>query len=191
MKLKKLKREAEDFLSFPILAALSRRSMTERELGHTMLLSRCAIRNRLKALKEAGYIIKGEGGKWTMIVRLGALTIPEATGVPGVTPTPDEVAHGPAAGVPILEAVKAPQSPPPVPTLKEVVDTPPVATQTTLEGNMRVAAHFNVPVFLSDEGSVAVGKMCQCKLCGGKTPLKYGSSAICVRCARVWGRVTG
>lgn len=183
---KPLGEESEEFLAFPILAALARRPMTQRELSHTFQLSDRAVKRRLARLEELGFIVQRlKDFRWVMVVRLMAVGVPAPSGVPGVTvgaaqkPVRDEVVLGRV----VLEPLNAPGS------TQQGGDAVPV-TPAPSEGSTRrvaaVAERFGVPESFEDLGEACVGTIGRCITCRTHTPLRFGATHLCPTCARVW-----
>jgi DNA-binding transcriptional ArsR family regulator len=183
VRFKKLDEDAEQFMAFPVLAALARRAMTTRQLTHILLMGREAVVRRLKELEKAGYVVKRSDSKWVLITRLAALGVPSPSGILGITPTDEVIGPGEVTENVVLEPYDAPGK-----AQEGVPDSPPVEAQPKSPSE-KIAAHFDVPLELDGAG-VAVGKIAPCKSCGKPTPLKYGNDTICPRCAKVWGKVT-
>lgn len=192
---KPLGKEAEDYLAFPLLVALSRRPFSDKELAHVLQISQDSVRRRAKGLEALGYVVKRKkDSRWVMVVRLMAIGAPEPSGVPGVTPG---AAEEPIADtVTVGNVVLAPQEPP-RPTQQERAEqqatAPPSRDSQGILGaaSRKWALRFSVPETLEGRGELTIGALLPCIHCTVGTPLKYGSVSVCARCARVWGDVVG
>lgn len=191
----KLGKEAEDFLAFPILAALARRPLSTKELTHSLLVSQSAILKRLHQLEELGYVVqRASDSRWVMMVRLMAVGAPAPSGVEGVTPAVDQapLRSELVPGNVILEPSVGPQEEQEGAQVSACVPVMPEGSErrVDIEGvAAKVAARFGVPVTFDDLGAANVGIIAGCVSCQRKTPLKYGGTALCPACARVWGAV--
>ena len=190
---KRLNREAENFLAFPVLVALSNRPLNARELSHALLVSRDTIYLRCRELESLGYIVqRKKDNRWVMVVQLQKGGLLEPTGVPGIHPdTPPK--QGPPREVFPVVTPPVPQDAPER-TRGAVVGSPVAPPKPSVPGGNvaveRQARHFNIPAMVEGEGWLSVGKLEPCSVCHAVTPIKYGTTSICASCARA-GNIVG
>ena len=190
----KLGEDAEEFLAFPVLVALGRRPMSAKELSFVLKISQDAVRRRCDQLEKLGYIVKrASDRRWVMVVRLVAQGVPQPTGVPGINPGVAEspVVDGIPVGMVVLE--------PPVPPGETVREAEARAQREAAEAASRrlapqakaqeLAERYGVPVSFPDIGTISLGGIGECVACRRSSPLKYGATRLCAKCARVWGVV--
>jgi len=146
------------FAGYPVLVALSQRPMTIRELTHALQMSMSAVRKRVLTLESAGHIVQRFIDKrWVLRHRL-------------VAETPQD-------------ALQTQQEP-----VREVLggditsDTQPDSAAP--EGAVRVSVAYGVPVQIKKLGWARVFTQANCVFCSKDTRLRYGSSIVCVDCAR-------
>ena len=191
----KLGKEAEDFLAFPILAALARRPLSTKELTHSLLVSQSAILKRIHQLEDLGYVVqRASDSRWVMMVRLMAVGAPAPSGVEGITPAVDQapLRSELVPGNVVLEPCGGPQEEQGGAEVSACVPVMPEGPERRTDNAavaVKVAARFGVPVAFDDLGPVNVGIITSCVSCFRNTPLKYGGTALCPACARVWGVV--
>lgn len=176
-------KEAEEFLAFPVLAALSRRPLTSRELCHVLRLGGSAVTRRTNFLEKHGFIVRRSGDqRWVMVVRLMAMGVSDP---PGDTPVTGRVT--------LREVVLGPQEP----VGREQVEAEgSVGAEESAEGSesligpaKKLALRFGVPEILPMKGEVTLARITPCQKCGKSTPLRYGEIRVCAGCARLWGSV--
>lgn len=169
VQVRKFNESVEEFLSFPVLAALSVKPMNLRDLSRHMLISRERIRKRLNHLRGLGWVVKRDDYKWEMKVALSPNGAPTPTEVPGVSPETHQDAPGKVFQWPKPPEPKADQ---------------PVAPESP---QSKLAKHFRVPQELRGLGGLMIGTVTPCHKCTKPTPIKYGSVAVCPSCSRLWG----
>lgn len=189
---KKLGAEAENYLAFPVLVALSRRPFSDRELCHVLQLAPDSVRRRAKQLEGLGYIVKRKvDSRWVMVVRLMAIGVPAPSGVPGVTPgvVENPVSEEVQVGKVVLEPQEAAGEAQQEVEAREGVEAPSVRSESPTDAVTRWAGHFKVPAGLEGYGALHLEAVQGCASCTSPTPLRYGSTSICAKCARVWESV--
>jgi hypothetical protein len=183
---RKITPDAESFLAFPVLVALSRRPMNIREISRVLLLSRDTTKRRVYELRDAGYIVKrADDNRWVQTVSLQMAGVPQPTSVPGIgMQTP------PVPGEPrpqkLIKAVVPKLSP--AETRFKPAHPKPATPTPVSEAAVKLAKHFDVVAWIEGKGEAGIGAVQGCEVCKKVTPLRYGSAPICVQCAKVWGR---
>lgn len=183
MRYRKLTGEAAEFLSFPVLVAISRGPHTTAELSRKLLVSRANVYNHLKRLEQLGYVVRRKvDNRWVLVVRVRMEGVPQtargqvmpgqATEEVALDALPTATKQEPAGATQRAEAVSVAVQPSPV-----------QAAGQGLSAAGALAARFGVPEAGLD-GELAIGPIGQCKTCGRPTVLKYGDVRTCVACAR-------
>lgn len=165
---KRLGKETERFLAFPILAVIARRPMTCKDVSRTMLQSLSSVLKRLRQLEKMGYAVKRADRKWEMKVALSAIPAPSSE---AILYNGSHEAPEPDRGSPWHEARRH---------LVEPVKTPVTAAE-------KLAAYFKSPESIEHLGVIGTGALGKCSNCGRLTPLRYGNTLYCPVCARKEG----
>lgn len=166
-----------NFMAFPILAAISRKPMTSRELQHTLLISKAQMNKRLRQLKDQNLIVKRDDKKWIPLVVLRMEAPPTPTAYPE-----EKVPPGAPTG-PVIAASKEFHTVPRIdgpPVVGKKMGPKPKAKESAMA--VKVATKFNVPASLQGhEVSISTASSCGC---GRTTIMRYGPTVVCAVCAR-------
>ncbi len=152
----------DDGADLVVLYALQSGPKSVKQLRHLTFKCRQTIYKRLKELVAKGLVFHDKkAGNFRCIVKLAPVD----------------------ASTLILPSPTSPASEPQVASPK---DDPTYVPAPVPGANMAAATHFKVPAQLSECGVLRVGPARECSRCKSGTPLVYGETAVCAKCARVW-----
>jgi DNA-binding transcriptional MocR family regulator len=160
-----------DFVSYPILHAISNSPMTARQLSRKLLLNRNSVYRALAKLEAQNLVVKrAKDLKWVPLCTI-KIERPTET-LRNTSQEAQEAAEEPLPNAPTL-------TPPPP---KEKPYKPPSDPDADPQA-LRVSQHFRVPARISRK-QANIGPVAACDNCQRPTPLRYGEVSLCPLCAR-------
>ena len=140
----------------PIIVALGTVPRSKRYLIHTLGYERKLL-ERLRKLIEMGLVVKSGKDKYQLMGICPVLVAKAVSAIGGPTPQPTI---------------------PYDPVLPKTIPKPAPTTQAE-----KIAAQFKVPA-VRNGSQAAMGGVMPCATCHNPTPLKYGLTPTCYKCAR-------